>query len=58
MVLIAGNDVTQRVGRIDMRIRCGDRTHESDERWGRRSGVLAAWLMDQWNRHRQVAERN
>jgi len=58
MVAIADNDITQRVGQIDMRIRCGDRTLESQERWGRRSDVLAAWLMDQWNRHRQVAERN
>ena len=58
MVAIADNDVTYRVGQIDMRIRCGDRTHESQERWGRRSDVLAAWLTDQWNRQRQMVERN
>ena len=58
MAVIADSDVMEHVGQIDMRIRCGDRTPESDERWRNRSGILAAWLVEQWNRQRQTAEMN
>ena len=58
MVANLCDDVTERVGQFDMRIRFGERTVESDARWQRRSDVLAAWLLDEWNRQRQIAERN
>ena len=59
MVAILNDDVTERVGKFEMRVRFGERTAESDARWHRRSDVLAAWLLDEWKRRqREIAERN
>ena len=59
MVAILNDDVTERVGKFEMRVRFGERTAESDARWERRADVLAAWLMERWKRHqRELAERN
>ena len=59
MVANLCDDVTERVGQFDMRIRFGERTVESDARWERRADVIAAWLMEGWKRHqRELAERN
>ena len=59
MVANLCDDLTERVGKFDMRIRFADRTAESDARWQRRSDVLAAWLLDEWRRRqREIAERN
>ncbi|MBI1370751.1 MAG: hypothetical protein GC162_19100 [Planctomycetes bacterium] len=60
MVSTADEDVTERVGNIEMRIRFGEPTPESRERWERRSEALAAWLLDRWHeeQRRRAAERN
>jgi len=49
MVAVLSDEVAERVGRFDMRVRFGDRTDESDARWRRRSDVLATWLMERWH---------
>lgn len=58
--MVACQDAAERVGNIEMRVRFGERSPESDERWQRRSEALAAWLIEQWQREqrRRMAERN
>ena len=59
MVSTLNDDATERVGQYEMQVRFGERTDESDARWQRRADVIAAWLMERWNRHqRELAERN
>lgn len=59
MVATVCEDVTERVGKIDMRVRFGERSAESDAGWHRRGDALAAWLLDEWKRQqREIAERN
>ncbi len=58
MVAIA-NNTTERIGKFDMRIKCTERSAESDVRWHRRSDALASWLLEEWQRQqREIAERN
>lgn len=57
MVAILSDDATERIGKFDMRVRCSERPGESEGR--RRSDVLAAWLLEQWERRQcEIAERN
>ena len=60
MVAILNGDATERIGRFDMRIRCGEKkSDKSEARWRDRSEALAAWLLEQWNcQQRETAERN
>jgi len=59
MVATVCQDVTERVGKIDMCVRFGERSAESDARWRRRGDALAAWLLDEWKRQqREIAARN
>jgi len=52
-------DATERVGEFEMRVVAGKRTAESEQRWSRRSEMIAAWLLDDWKRQqREIAERN
>lgn len=52
-------DTMERVGRFEMQVRCGEDTAALQERWRRRSDLLAAWLLEQWQRRqRELAERN
>jgi len=51
---------THRVGKIEFHVVAGERTREVEERWSRRSEVIAAWLLAEWEREqrRRMAERN
>jgi hypothetical protein len=46
------NEAVERVGKFEMEVRFGDLSAESDERWQRRSHVLAAWLREKWQMER------
>lgn len=52
-------DATERVGDFEMRVVASERTAESEERWSKRSRMIAAWLLNEWKRQqREIAERN
>ncbi len=42
--------ITEKVAGYTMTVRYEEPSPEAKERWERRSEVLAAWLLDQWNR--------
>ena len=52
--------IPERIGNITMSVRTSRRTPENQEKWDRRSEVLAAWLLAQWEREqlRRIAENN
>ncbi|OQB87068.1 MAG: hypothetical protein BWX88_00475 [Planctomycetes bacterium ADurb.Bin126] len=59
MAVTTDDDVTERVGQFEMRVCFGEPTPESEARWNRRADVLAAWLIELWERRqREIAERN
>ncbi|HPD31092.1 MAG TPA: hypothetical protein PLL20_13940 [Phycisphaerae bacterium] len=58
-VTLDRKDATDRVGDFEMRVVTGERTSESEERWSRRSEMIATWLLDEWKRQqREIAQRN
>jgi len=52
--------IPERIGNITMSVRTSRRTPANQEKWDRRSEVLAAWLLAQWEREqlRRIAESN
>ncbi len=47
----------QRVGSIEMRMAIAGSTHESEQRWSRRSEAIAAWLLSEWKRQQSQGSR-
>lgn len=58
--MIATDDkVVEKVGGYEFTVRFADaETPESRLRWERRAGVLAAWLIEQWDREQQGFRNN
>ncbi len=49
----AKQDVTERVGPIEMTVVAAPPTREADDRWQERAEVLANWLLAEWQRESQ-----
>jgi len=48
-------DAMDCVEQFEMRVEAAEPTAKGDEPWNRRAEVLAAWLLDEWNRESREA---
>ena len=48
----------EKVGNYEFTVRFGEPTPESSALWERRTGALAAWLLEQWKRKEAAEARH
>ena len=58
-MVVTEDEVAEQVGGYEFTVRFADEeTPESRLRWERRADVLAAWLIEQWDRRQQDFRNN